>query len=152
MNLDLCLKKETIVDNTIEKVVEHACTATAVNDIDRMTQKSSSSTDVELIKVEVEVLKEKSKYLKEKYQQIIINLFTEFSDIWLRPKVAQACKSLAKYEIEGPPVVTILRKLVLKFQVELDKQLNDMLKSSIISLLKSEWSSIPTFMKKKDTT
>ena len=81
----------------------------------------------------------------------ILQVFAKWAKCWLRPRSGQCTASTARFEVTGRPVKGKLRPLTPALREELDRQLDSAVKAGVMSSdSKSDWASLPVFVKKKD--
>eukprot|EP01071_Lankesteria_metandrocarpae_P013289 Lankesteria_metandrocarpae@DN6986_c0_g1_i1.p1 len=97
-----------------------------------------------------ELQKRVSTELTEQQQREVLNIFTKWSQAWLKPRSGQCKAIIADFIVSGRPCRDKLRPLSAKLKEELNKQLDSMLAAGVIQTSKSEWGSVPVFVKKPD--
>ena len=144
---------DCLIDRKTLKVV--AVGVEAANDkeevvIDMITQKRKGATDAELLENGRKNIYKKMEHLPINLADKVWNVFSEFKDIWVRPKAAGATGFSAKFVVDGPPIKSKLRYLTPELTEEMNKQLDAMLEAKVIQPSKSPWGAVPVFVKKKD--
>ncbi len=83
--------------------------------------------------------------LKEKY----IKLFDSYGDVWREPKCGKM-KGEAHFKVTGRPVVSKQREITPEMTIEFEKQITDMLRKGVIRPSKSDYATVPVFVRKAD--
>eukprot|EP01071_Lankesteria_metandrocarpae_P012111 Lankesteria_metandrocarpae@DN5493_c2_g1_i2.p1 len=120
-------------------------------EVDVATGVDSTMTDKELVNSKLmELRKCVSEDLTDSQSSEVLALFSKWVKAWLRPQGGQVNVSTAQFQVVGRPFKDKLRPLSPAMREELKKQVTSMLKSGIIRPSKSEWGSVPVFVRKKD--
>ena len=74
----------------------------------------------------------------------------EFIDVWGEPKSGKMKCPPAEFKVTGRPIRMRQRPLAPELKAEFKKQVDDMLAKGVLVPSKSDWCSVPVFVKKKD--
>ena len=118
--------------------------------MDTMTQRPKTLTDLELAAEGLALLDQKCQHLAIDERAGICEVFTEYMDVWLKPRAGAVKGHHAEFEVSGDPVCLKLRRLTAELQKELENQLEHLLAADVIRPSKSPWASVPVFVKKHD--
>lgn len=120
--------------------------------LDVITQKPLGATPDELYEDGKKTLFKMMDHLPKEVQDKVWKVFDTYRDVWLEPKVGGAVKYAAKFTVEGAPIKMKFRRMAPELLLELNSQLDMMLKAGVIQPSKSPWGAVPVFIKKPDKT
>ena len=146
IEINLCEddKRETVFANEQYEIIKERMEVKNVTE----SPVQNTVTGVSIAEKE-KIVMEKLSHLDFQLQKKYWNLFNEYGDIWREPQSGKMTTE-ASFVVTGKPVVAKQRPLSGEMMTEFKKQVDDMLLKGVIQPSKSEWGSVPVFVKKKE--
>ena len=143
-----CLRKRTDLAANILNAQETTASETLQSQ-DIASGVDEDKSDERLRAEGKELLFDEMNHLSESQRQRMWNIFDKHRSCWLRPRSGRVNVMKARFRVEGPPIKQKIRPLPEVLRLELERQLESMLKAGVIRPSKSPWGSAPVFVKKK---
>ena len=98
----------------------------------------------------IKILYKKVEHLSKDKRIEVTELFLKYIDVWGEPRSGKMKCPPANFTVKGNPIRMRQRPLAPELVKEFKKQVDDMLAKGVLVSSKSEWCSVPVFVKKKD--